>query len=267
MPSTPSPVPPPPPSVDAAGSVQSSATAVPPAVVAAASTPAAPSNGRGEVATGTPTSTPSQSNGTTAKRNPKNPKKPETPFAYFSREQRREHKEEVEALTPPEATKLLRERWDALDAAGKAPFEKQSNAAREKYEAFERANSVQADGVPVPPMSVGGQTVAATVTAAVRAAAAAAVASPSGKGAGPAPKATSNGEGDVAEEGVTEEKELVDDGEDEEEDDHFCDVCKKENGTAKNPIVICDKCDRGFHAKCHTVRHWTCAQFCTHFQI
>jgi hypothetical protein len=53
---------------------------------------------------------------------PKKVKNPETPFALFSRKMRKEDKAEIETLSPTEATKLLKERWGALDAQGRAPY-------------------------------------------------------------------------------------------------------------------------------------------------
>jgi DNA invertase Pin-like site-specific DNA recombinase len=41
-----------------------------------------------------------------------------------------------------------------------------------------------------------------------------------------------------------------DDGDDEEDSGEVCEICKRPHSNDKNPIIICDGCDKGFHKKC-----------------
>ena len=203
------------------------------------------------------------------KRDPKAPKKPPTPFTLFSRAQRKEHKAEIEALLPPEATKLLKQRWKELNPNAKKPYEDQSRAAKERYDAFERSDEAHnGDVPPQPPLSD------FSIADGAAAGAAGASATTGHGGRGDVDAAVSNAlagaKGPVASENIStpkrtpadvikasggkaDESKKSDSEDDEEIDEHYCDVCKIEDGTPKNPIVICDKCDRGFHAKCHKV--------------
>ncbi|RMD43913.1 hypothetical protein DV735_g1172, partial [Chaetothyriales sp. CBS 134920] len=59
------------------------------------------------------------------------PEKPPSAYVIFSNKVREEVKDQ--ALTFTQIAKLVGERWQKLDAAGKEPFEAQANAAKERY--------------------------------------------------------------------------------------------------------------------------------------
>ncbi|ETS82382.1 hypothetical protein PFICI_04258 [Pestalotiopsis fici W106-1] len=50
---------------------------------------------------------------------------------------------------------------------------------------------------------------------------------------------------------VSGDEESQEDGES--EDDEVCIICSKPDSTARNQILLCDNCDRGFHQKCYNV--------------
>lgn len=62
--------------------------------------------------------------------------KPPSAFGLYSQDTRKAVKAEGEAfgLTTGQVTKLIRQRWDALDAESKAPYEARSSDAKAKYD-------------------------------------------------------------------------------------------------------------------------------------